>query len=161
MNRFLHGQGVVSGLTVSNGDDPASIVVEPGLAVDAWGRGIVVPVRTTVDLGEREPGSFAVFVRYRESLTDLVPSPEGERARAIAEGFEIVVGPAVPPSPPEPSAEPLVDLATVTLDRARGRVVVDPRTHRREMPGVGALLDRIRALAKRLERRSPSAGDEP
>jgi hypothetical protein len=154
MNRFLHGQGVVSGLSVSSGDPPGTLVVEPGLAVDAWGRGIVVPAPTMVDLRERGSGSFTILLRYLETATEPVPTPEGERARVIAEGYEIVVASVASPTPPEP---PVV-LASVTV--GEGRVDVDLATQRREMPNLRGLLDRVRALEERLGRRPTSPDDE-
>jgi hypothetical protein len=164
MNRFLHGQGVVSGLEVATGDDSVTIVIEPGLAVDAWGRGIVVPVRTTVDLRERGSGSFTVLVGYRKTPTDLAPTLDGqEQPRAIAEGYEIVVDPDAPSAPTsvpaEPPPEPMVVLATVMVD-PNGRVDVDLATQRHELPSVRGVLDRVRALEERLGHRRPpgSAG---
>lgn len=44
-NRLVDGFGVVCGLDVQVGDDDASVVVMPGLALDRQGREIVVPAR--------------------------------------------------------------------------------------------------------------------
>ncbi len=41
-NRLVTGYGVVCGLDVSPADDGESVVISPGLAIDAWGREIVV-----------------------------------------------------------------------------------------------------------------------
>lgn len=43
LNRLVTGEGVVCGLDVVRSDEPCSIAVSPGLAVDGWGREIVVP----------------------------------------------------------------------------------------------------------------------
>lgn len=46
LNRFVSGYGVVCGLDVQCGPDERSIVVTPGVAIDKWGREIVVPEPT-------------------------------------------------------------------------------------------------------------------
>jgi hypothetical protein len=43
LNRLIHGFGVVCGMDVVLGDDRASVVVQPGLALDRAGREIVIP----------------------------------------------------------------------------------------------------------------------
>src|SRR5438045_1404529 len=42
-NRLVTGFGVVCGLDVVQRDQPLSIKVGPGLAIDGWGREIIVP----------------------------------------------------------------------------------------------------------------------
>lgn len=46
LNRMVIGRGVVCGLDVVRGDDPCSIVVTAGLAIDGWGREVIVPKDT-------------------------------------------------------------------------------------------------------------------
>jgi hypothetical protein len=46
LNRMVLGGGVVCGLDVTPGYSPCSIQVSAGLAIDAWGREIVVPEDT-------------------------------------------------------------------------------------------------------------------
>jgi hypothetical protein len=46
LNRLVVGDGVVCGLDVTRGDDPCSVRVTAGLAIDSWGREIVVPSET-------------------------------------------------------------------------------------------------------------------
>jgi hypothetical protein len=46
LNRVVVGRGVICGLDVVRGDDPCSIVVTAGLAIDGWGREIIVPKDT-------------------------------------------------------------------------------------------------------------------
>jgi hypothetical protein len=46
LNRLVTGSGVVCGLDVEAGGDPCSVEVTPGVAIDRWGREIVVPGRT-------------------------------------------------------------------------------------------------------------------
>jgi hypothetical protein len=43
INRLVLGYGVVCGLDVEVGSDGLSVVVQPGVAIDKWGREIVVP----------------------------------------------------------------------------------------------------------------------
>src|SRR5262245_2429220 len=69
-NRWLHGYGVARGLGVSIRD--GAVHVEPGLAIDARGEEIVVPVATHVGM----PGAGTVaylVIRYAERATDPVP----------------------------------------------------------------------------------------
>lgn len=97
-DRALHGSGTVYGLAVGTTRPPGGndVVVEvgPGMAVDQWGRELVVPVAQCARLGawlgaqERAvPGSVAghegpsgeftvhVVAAYAECLDDLVPVP--------------------------------------------------------------------------------------
>jgi hypothetical protein len=46
LNRFVSGYGVVCGLDVQPGPDSRHIVVTSGLAIDKWGREIIVPEKT-------------------------------------------------------------------------------------------------------------------
>ena len=46
LNRLVIGDGVVCGLDVERGDGDAAIEVTSGVAIDGWGREIVVPART-------------------------------------------------------------------------------------------------------------------
>src|SRR2546421_4529181 len=43
LNRLVSGFGVICGLDVQLGDDGKSITVLPGVAIDKWGREIIVP----------------------------------------------------------------------------------------------------------------------
>jgi hypothetical protein len=46
LNRLVAGDGVVCGLDVVRGDEPCSVRVTRGAAIDRWGREIVVPTET-------------------------------------------------------------------------------------------------------------------
>jgi hypothetical protein len=46
LNRLISGDGVVCGLDVVRGDEPCSVRVTAGVAIDSWGREIVVPAET-------------------------------------------------------------------------------------------------------------------
>jgi hypothetical protein len=96
-NRYLHGYGVVCGLRVVPTSPPrrGNVVVEAGLALDPWGREIVVPEAVEFELARSEEGrtgSFFLVLEYRETPTDLVPAPgpEEERvARRIRESYAL------------------------------------------------------------------------
>lgn len=87
LNRHLHGHGVVCGLLVVPADppDPQRVLVAPGLALDSWGREIVVCEPTELDLSscsgaeelrEREWGEpFFITLEYEETGGDPVPVP--------------------------------------------------------------------------------------
>jgi len=46
LNRLASGYGVVCGLDVTCEPDERHVVIEPGVAIDKWGREIIVPERT-------------------------------------------------------------------------------------------------------------------
>jgi hypothetical protein len=75
INRLVLGYGVVCGLGVEPGAAPNSVVLAPGVAIDKWGREIVVP-----------------------NATDpyVIPDDVIERAREIARGSAKPVTPAGP-----------------------------------------------------------------
>ncbi len=71
--RFAHGPGIVYGLEVFAGDPPgAQIYVQPGFAVDALGRTIVMPDQRGYDLRAVE-GLIYLVLTYEESA----PRPDG------------------------------------------------------------------------------------
>ncbi len=92
-NRMLHGYGVVAGLEVlieENENAGAEIIVSPGLALDGWGREIIVPesLRAKLPSDRRELWVFVKYVEQKEN--DTAPSifetvqlflepPHGER----------------------------------------------------------------------------------
>ncbi|GGO94443.1 hypothetical protein [Wenjunlia tyrosinilytica] len=43
LNRLVTGSGVICGLDVLRGDDPLTVEVTSGMAIDGWGREIIVP----------------------------------------------------------------------------------------------------------------------
>jgi hypothetical protein len=106
-NRLLHGWGVVCGLlVVPHPDKPTSVLVEPGLALDPWGREIVVPEPQDGKVGERgcldalglgRSRSVYLVVEYREEgiepapvLGPSDPGSEGESTPSrIRETFQL------------------------------------------------------------------------
>jgi hypothetical protein len=119
-NRYLHGYGVVCGLRVVPASPPRRrrVVVEAGLALDPWGREIVVPEAVEFELAGPEvgrTGSFFLVIDYREGATDLVPvpgppDPQEERvASRIRETYALALrreppegGSTCPPGAPSP-----------------------------------------------------------
>jgi hypothetical protein len=110
-HRFLHGWGVVCGLGVT-GDAGGTVTVQPGLAVDPWGREVVVAAERTLDpriltddAGEPsgvEPKEDAVTLclAYAESATHPTATPEGTIATArITETCHLLVRDGVPARP--------------------------------------------------------------
>jgi hypothetical protein len=121
-NRELHGWGVVCGMLVVPGRDPAhplGVQVCPGYAIGPYGDEIEVRERAGVDvrdflwsrpgtsLSSRVPVRFAyIVIRYRDQPDDLQPLPEAacecdEPAYApsrILDGYELAViwAPPVP-----------------------------------------------------------------
>ena len=72
-NRLLHGWGVVAGLDVTVTDGPA-VTVGPGVALDGWGREIVVVTATTEPIpADAGGGPLEVVVCYAEEEGDAAP----------------------------------------------------------------------------------------
>jgi hypothetical protein len=145
-NRYLHGYGVVCGLRVvpAGPSQPMCVVVEPGLALDAWGREIVVPEPVEFDLGERgcrgalgitgRTESPFLVVEYRESPADFVPvlpgpaqpgSQEESAASRILEAFEL----GLRREPPEVGDRVDLELCELLADGIRQGAGVE-RLHR-------------------------------
>ncbi len=75
-NRLLEGYGVVAGLDVTPTDD-AGLTITPGLAIDGWGREIVVTTAIPVDVPAAAgggPGVLEVVLCYAEEDGDPVPA---------------------------------------------------------------------------------------
>jgi hypothetical protein len=122
INRFVLGSGVVCGLNVvQDGDRPGLLRIEPGLALDASGKEIVVaapvaidPRQLTNDRGEpegapMETGAVEIRLSYAETRVDPVPvlvadcdTPGGAAPSTIREGVRMLVrkAPDEAPSPP-------------------------------------------------------------
>jgi hypothetical protein len=89
INRLVLGYGVVCGLDVEAGDDNASVVVQPGLAIDKWGREIIVPcasqpvpvppVPATAPADDcDDTNCFHLMLCYHECQSDPVPALGGD-----------------------------------------------------------------------------------
>ena len=94
-NRYLHGWGVVSGLTVSVGNS-AEIVITPGVAIDCHGNEIHVCPKLRFPIPNGPKLQFVV-IQYAETETSPTPAlggsagpPTGELSfTRIREGFHI------------------------------------------------------------------------
>jgi hypothetical protein len=90
LNRLVLGYGVVCGLDLQIGDDGASVIVQPGFAIDKWGREIIVPANSMpVPLpapppmppsGECEDDAdcFHLVLCYHECQSDPTPALGGD-----------------------------------------------------------------------------------
>ncbi|MBT1090326.1 hypothetical protein [Streptomyces sp. Tu102] len=90
--RLAMGYGVVCGLDVAVAGDGGRIRVDPGLAVDRWGRQVVVPARSEwLDIPRdvmesaveragscREDAAVQVLLCYHECVGDPVPAYPGD-----------------------------------------------------------------------------------
>lgn len=166
-NRSLHGWGVVGGLEVVAGENDTEIVVEPGMAIDGWGREIVVSSPCRLDLastGGRETvahGWVTVRIAYAESAGDPVPSPiEGEEpvSERIVEGHTVLIEPGLPEGSDASIAglpvDPSVVLATVRRSAGRERPEIGTRTYRREIRSNSELLEIVSRLQEEVARLS-------
>lgn len=127
LNRLSLGQGVLCGLSVAPSVDGKQICVSPGVAIDALGREIVVPVNTCVDpwqltdecgqpgnaLDKSKEQTVYLCVAYSECSTDFTPvlvtdcnTREQCSPGTIVENFCLLVKQAVPPPPPPPTEPP-------------------------------------------------------
>ena len=88
LNRLTLGTGILCGLDVTVSGDGKSLRLEPGVAVDPWGREIIVarpvaqydPFKAGGDCGcgvgpaVSEPGEYLVCLTYRECTADEQPA---------------------------------------------------------------------------------------
>jgi hypothetical protein len=86
-NCSVHGTGVICGLGIAGNAD-GTVTVEPGMALDGFGREIIVPeahrldpmLLTDEDGGTRDPradGTFLLCLKYREAPDQPTPSATG------------------------------------------------------------------------------------
>jgi hypothetical protein len=154
-NRLLHGCGVLCGLRVTRHGRPECaprwLVVGAGIALDAFGRELILEHETAVELPTAADagGHFVIGLRYREQRIDEVPILYADpgsglpysNANRIREGVEIVAEPEsefdparrdVGPGCIEPAAadEDLIVLAVATVDGAGGPPAVEDRARR-------------------------------
>ena len=90
-NRALHGKGVVNGLEVSveGGSSAPLFVVQPGFALDAYGREILIVSPVRLAIGADVSPQYLI-VEYLERETDPAPSPNsGMHATRIEEGARL------------------------------------------------------------------------
>lgn len=186
-SRDLHGRGVVEGLEIEL-EDGQRIRVSPGMAIDGYGREIVVPEQTEVDLEEwMGEEALTLCLRYVERPGGSTrPSLKGEESGSepdrIEESFDLAIERGVPATPPvrisdEECAsafseegeevrpgerrDPQEDDACVvlaTLQVSDGKVTLDDSTYRRRLPNAVDLYELILCLARRVRALERSVG---
>lgn len=114
LNRLVTGYGVVCGLNLIMGDEGDTIIVDPGLAIDKWGREIVVAQPSKPIPIERLPGTpegeeewVHPVICYHECESDPAPVLTSEcnetgpcAPDAIRERYRIELRPGRMPDPP-------------------------------------------------------------
>ena len=96
--QMLHGFGVVDGLDVDVASDATTIAIEPGLAIDRYGREIVLDDLVVTPIPPDAPSPICVLVRYAERMVDPVPVADGAAAAStepshIEEGCDVSLVP--------------------------------------------------------------------
>jgi hypothetical protein len=125
LNRCVIGSGVVCGLNVEPGQEPNKVTIAPGVAIDRWGREIIVPRRTAqivipADVlheasyaheGQRDDtgACIHVLICYHECDSDPVPVLAGDcdtmhacEPGSVREQYRVVFRPGgLPPVRPD------------------------------------------------------------
>jgi hypothetical protein len=111
LNRLSLGYGVLCGLQVKPAEDTAEVVIEPGVAIDALGREIIVPAtsrsidpRKLTDVCGRptgetvDQGTVGICLAYTECPENLVPvlvgdceTTQGCAPSTICERYRVLV----------------------------------------------------------------------
>ena len=92
--QMLHGFGVVDGLQVEIASDGTTISVEPGMAIDPYGREIVLDDLVVLPIPFNAPSPTCVVVQYAERFVDPVPVADGGTEPShIEEGCDVSLKP--------------------------------------------------------------------
>ena len=92
--QMLHGFGVVDGLQVDVASDGTTISVEPGMAIDPYGREIVLDDLVVLPIPFNASSPTCVVVQYAERLVDPVPVADGGTEPShIEEGCDVSLKP--------------------------------------------------------------------
>lgn len=104
--RFVLGSGIVAGLdvkSVAESDDKLAVTIQPGVAIDGYGRPIQVDRRTSTTLPPPEAETISLYVRHSEQPAESVPVPdevggasEGSAVNRAVESFEVTYRPGPP-----------------------------------------------------------------
>jgi hypothetical protein len=130
-NLNLHGWGIASGLKVSTTSDRKGIVVSPGMALDRYGRELVLHRPVVIQLPpERRP--WWLTLTYTERETDRMPTPipsdsneDSVQHSRIEEGIKMSYEPDDPCArhAPGPSGEDYsIAIAKLAWKRSRWQI---------------------------------------
>jgi hypothetical protein len=166
LSRLALGAGVLGGLSVTEGAD-GTLTISPGVAVDGWGRVIVVPgpcagvdpTHSTDDNGTPTGsritcGSVTVYLSYAE--LDADPSPEAPRI--VIETYRVGIRAGLPAESFAPGDASVV-LATVSLPEGSGSMTIDDSSCRAEIFSNRMLFEMIADLQQRVNALSDGGGD--
>jgi len=89
--RSLHGSGIVHGLHVGMDETSATIAIEPGLAIDTYGRELSLTEKLTIAVPPGTSSPALVTIEYAERFVDPVPASANETPQPsrIEEGCQI------------------------------------------------------------------------
>jgi len=130
INRMLFGLGVVSGLEVTADKSAGIILLSQGLALDGYGREIVLPKQMICNLNQKytpkdvdKTRDLFIWIKYDENMTDPIPAVgnAGPAFNMITEGSKIEVD----WTPPEPSSIDKMVLAKITVETDGNKIYVD------------------------------------
>lgn len=115
VNRLLHGSGVVCGLEIQQ-ESEDRIRIRPGVALDCFGREIVVPKdhvadqivpSSAVNCGDADKTQYYIYLEYHERDKEPIPGvadasscEEVCQSNRIQEGFKVRVEPSKYPKVP-------------------------------------------------------------
>lgn len=132
MNRFTTGRGILRGIEVSaveEGDTELEVTLEPGMAVDGYGRPIVVEHTVTQTLPIPADDELYLFLRHNEDELESVPVPEVRgaaneeyMANRTVEGFELTYQESPPAAYKEVPAVDTSVQGNADEDKARRRL---------------------------------------
>jgi hypothetical protein len=96
--QMLHGFGVVDGLDVDIASDGTTVAIVPGLAIDRYGREIVLDDMVVTPIPPDASSPLCVVVQYAERMVDPVPFAAGAAAAGtelshIEEGCDVSLMP--------------------------------------------------------------------
>jgi len=92
--QMLHGFGVVDGLDVDVAADGETISIEPGVAIDEYGREIVLDDMVVIPIPPDTPSPSCIVVQYAERMVDPVPVLDGGTEPShIEEGADVLLIP--------------------------------------------------------------------
>ena len=130
-NQALHSQGVGSGFEVRPGSSAGTLVITSGVAVDGYGRELILGEDRTWNIPGDAPSPFFLTVHYDEQPTDLTSTPDVTNAPTrTEEDPEFAVFQTQPSGPAD------VLLAQITLDASRNATVDEAGANRQRSTSI-------------------------